>query len=83
VALPLLWIIALVGSARASRSARALVTTAAYLTSTVVHGQAPIVHGDTSTLAATIGLPVNAMVGRFAAELLHASCCDATSSSAS
>lgn len=69
VALPLLWIVAVVGSTRLL-AAGALVAGSAYLAGTSLAGQPLIEHGDTGILAAGIGLPVNAIVGRFASEVL-------------
>lgn len=68
VALPLLWIVAVVGSTRLL-FAGALVAGGAYLAGTSLAGQPLIEHGDTGILAAGIGLPVNAIVGRFASEV--------------
>ena len=68
VALPLLWVVAVVSSTRIV-FAGALVTAVAYIAGTLLGGKALIHDGDASTLAAAVGLPVNTMVGRFAAEV--------------
>lgn len=67
VALPLLWIVAVVGSTRLGFGA-ALVTAGAYLGGTLLGGEPLVNGGDNGILAAAIGLPVNTMAGRYASE---------------
>ena len=66
-ALPLLWIVAVVSSTRLTLAA-SLITTAGYLAGTLLGGESPIPQGDNGILSAAIGLPVNAMAGRYASE---------------
>jgi DNA-binding CsgD family transcriptional regulator len=66
-ALPLLWIVAVVGSTRLTLVA-SLITAVGYLAGTLLGGESLIPQGDNGILAAAIGLPVNAMAGRYASE---------------
>jgi DNA-binding CsgD family transcriptional regulator len=66
-ALPLLWIVAVVGSTRLTLTA-SLITAVGYLAGTLLGGESLIPQGDNGILAAAIGLPVNAMAGRYASE---------------
>jgi hypothetical protein len=66
-ALPMLWIVAVVGSTRLVL-AGSLIAAAGYLAGTLLGGEALIPQGDNGILAAAIGLPVNAMAGRYASE---------------
>jgi DNA-binding CsgD family transcriptional regulator len=67
VALPLLWVVALVGSTPLTLAGACLAATA-FVAGTLLRGHSLVHDGDADTLAAAVGLPVNAMVGRFAAE---------------
>jgi DNA-binding CsgD family transcriptional regulator len=66
-ALPLLWIVAVVSSTRLTLLA-SLIAAAGYLAGTLLGGESPIPQGDHGILSAAIGLPVNAMAGRYASE---------------
>jgi DNA-binding CsgD family transcriptional regulator len=68
VALPLLWIVADIGSTVLAVGA-ALVAAAAYLAATAATGAQLVDHGDAGILAAAVALPINTAVGRLAAEV--------------
>jgi DNA-binding CsgD family transcriptional regulator len=67
VALPMLWVIADVGSMALAVSA-GVMSAAAYISATVAGGTPLIHHGDAGILGAAVALPINAAIGAVAAE---------------
>jgi DNA-binding CsgD family transcriptional regulator len=68
VALPLLWVVAAVSSTGLSLAAAA-VTSGAYLTGTLLGGEALVHNGDAEILAAAVALTANILIGRLVAEV--------------
>jgi DNA-binding CsgD family transcriptional regulator len=68
VAMPLLWVIADVGSITSALLA-AFAVAGAYLLGTHIGGEPLISHGDAGILAATVALPANTLIGCLIAEV--------------
>ena len=68
LALPLLWVVAVVSSTRLALAA-GLATTLAYLAGTLIGGEALIHHGDTGVFPAAVAVMADTLVARLVVEI--------------